>query len=409
MLLSTNVANSDKSDNADGNKRIWLSLLSGFSLLRENGENTNRFLMFFHIYILFTVSNQDTNIHCSGKGFCFISLRRCEVGAFSYYAKGAKGMRGIEEFTKELAEKVQERLSGVEVTPMENLKNNGVVVHGLTFRRVGDNVAPTLYLEELFKKFKNKRLSVNDILEQIICTYQELDEPNIPDMDEYLSSPELINRINLRLLNLKKNRRMIEERNLVFYKIPNTDMVCLFYIVIKAANNRYTIGEIALSETLRERYLPTFKDAKELYEEVSSKVSINTISLEPVAKFANKIIKARGFNLPPIPLEANFLHVLTNDRKMFGASVLLTEAGRRLILERFPNGKLTILPSSIHETLIMETENSECIWMLQEMVREINATEVDTLDYLSDCVYHYDAITGELVKANVDESEVEEE
>lgn len=313
----------------------------------------------------------------------------------------------IEEFTKELAEKVQARLSGVEVTPMENLKNNGVVVHGLTFRRLDENVAPTLYLEGWFNKFKSKKLSIDGILEQIICTYQDLDDPNIPDMDEYLSSPELINKINVRLLNLKKNRRMIEERNLVFHKVPNTDMVCLFYITV--SNDGYTIGEIALSETLMERYLPTFKDAKELYEEVISKVSADTISLEPVAKFANKIIKDRGFDLPPIPLEANFLHVLTNDRRMFGASVILSDAGRKLILERFPNGKLTALPSSIHEVLLLERRDDECVWWLHEMVKEVNATQLDAVDYLSDNVYHLDANTGELVIANNDESEVEEE
>lgn len=298
---------------------------------------------------------------------------------------------GIEEFTKELAEKVQAKLNGVEVISMKNLKNNGVVVHGLTFRREDENVAPTLYLEHWFEKFKSKRLSVDDILKQIICTYQDLPEPNIPDMEEYLSSPELIDKINVRLLNMKKNRRMIEERNLVYYKIPNTDMVCLFYIRISSEGD--TVGEVALSETLMERYLPTFKDAKELYDEVVSKVSADKISLEPVAKFANKIIKERGFDMPPIPLEANFLHVLTNDTRMFGVSVLLTEVGRRLLLERFPNGKLTVLLSSVHETLILETEENESVFWLHQMVMEVNATQLEDVDYLSDNVYHLDAIT----------------
>ena len=314
---------------------------------------------------------------------------------------------GIEEFTKELAEKVQAKLNGVEVTPMKNLKNNGVVVHGLTFRREDENVAPTLYVEQLFDLFKQDSLSIDDILERIIRTYQDLPEPNIPDMEEYLTSPELINKINVRLLNMKKNRRMIEERNLVFYKVPNTDMVCLFYIKISSEGD--TVGEVALSETLMERYLPTFEDAKELYDEVVSKVSADKISLEPVAKFANKIIKERGFDMPPIPLEANFLHVLTNDTRMFGASVLLTEAGRRLLLERFPNGKLTVLPSSVHETLILETEENESVFWLHQMVMEVNATQLEDVDYLSDNVYHLDANTGELVIANNDESEVEEE
>lgn len=314
---------------------------------------------------------------------------------------------GIEEFTKEIAERLQARMHGVEVTPMDNLKNNGVVAHGLLLRRADEKVAPTLYVEQLFDLFKQDRLSVDDILERIIRTYQELPDPNIPDMEEYLSSPELINKINIRLLNLNKNLRMITERNLVAYRVKNSDMVCLFYITV--SNDGDTIGEIALSKTLMELYLPEFKTAEDLYNAVVSKVSSEVISLEPVAKFANQIIKERGFNMPPIPIEANFLHVLTNNTRMHGASVILTEAGKRMIRERFPNGKLTVLPSSIHETLILETAENESVEWLQEMVREVNATQLDAVDYLSDNIYHLDVNTGELVKATVDESEVEEE
>ena len=43
------------------------------------------------------------------------------------------------------------------------------------------------------------------------------------------------------------------------------------------------------------------------------------------------------------------------------------------------------------------------------MVMEVNATQLEDVDYLSDNVYHLDANTGELVIANLDESEAEEE
>lgn len=36
VLMSTNVANCDKGDNADRNRKLTLSLLSGLSLLQEN-------------------------------------------------------------------------------------------------------------------------------------------------------------------------------------------------------------------------------------------------------------------------------------------------------------------------------------------------------------------------------------
>ena len=114
--------------------------------------------------------------------------------------------------------------------------------------------------------------------------------------------------------------------------------------------------------------------------------------------------------MPPIPIEANFLHVLTNSTRMHGASVILTAAGQNLIREKFPNRqRLTILPSSIHETLILETTENESVEWLHEMVREVNATQLDAVDYLSDSIYHLDVNTGELVKVTVDESEVDEE
>lgn len=231
-------------------------------------------------------------------------------------------MRGIEEFTKELAMRLQAKMEGVEITPMDNLKNNGVVAHGLTIRRVEENIAPTLYVENWFEQFKRKQLSVDDILEQIVRTYQELDTPNIPDMKEYLSSPELINRINLRLLNWEANRKLIADRQLVHYPVPKTDLVVLFYIHVIQDGD--TSGDIALSEAIRERYLPTFEDAEALYNEIINKVSVEEVRFESLSKLANRMLEEQGIEMPLLPVENDFLHVLTNAQKTYGACIAVT-------------------------------------------------------------------------------------
>lgn len=46
---------------------------------------------------------------------------------------------------------------------------------------------------------------------------------------------------------------------------------------------------------------------------------------------------------------------------------------------------------------------------MQKTVKDVNRTQVEEVDFLSDNVYHFDANTGELVIATMDESEVEEE
>ena len=95
----------------------------------------------------------------------------------------------------------------------------------------------------------------------------------------------------------------------------------------------------------------------------------------------------------------DFMYVLSNKEKCYGAYVILTEAARQEILNQFPNGKVTILPSSVHELILIETMDNENMENLQQMVREINQTELSKEDFLCDDVFHYDAFTGELTIA----------
>jgi len=49
-----------------------------------------------------------------------------------------------------------------------------------------------------------------------------------------------------------------------------------------------------------------------------------------------------------------------------------------------------IIPSSIHETIVIPESESPCRQHLLEMVKEINETQVEIEDVLSDNVYFYD-------------------
>ena len=74
--------------------------------------------------------------------------------------------------------------------------------------------------------------------------------------------------------------------------------------------------------------------------------------------------------------------------------MILTGAARNLILEKFPDGKVTVIPSSVHETLLLHTKENEDVESLKDMVKQVNSTDVPNEDVLSDNVYHYNANTG---------------
>jgi len=54
-------------------------------------------------------------------------------------------------------------------------------------------------------------------------------------------------------------------------------------------------------------------------------------------------------------------------------------------------GDFYILPSSIHEVLIVPDNGMMDLAALENMVREVNATTVDPSEKLTDNVYHYDS------------------
>lgn len=54
-------------------------------------------------------------------------------------------------------------------------------------------------------------------------------------------------------------------------------------------------------------------------------------------------------------------------------------------------GDFYVLPSSVHEVLLVADDDSMELGYLEEMVRSVNATEVSPAERLSDNVYHYDS------------------
>ena len=93
------------------------------------------------------------------------------------------------------------------------------------------------------------------------------------------------------------------------------------------------------------------------------------------------------------------LFVLTNNQKLNGAAALLDEKMMEQIAERVGND-FYILPSSVHEVLIVPKEAGMDFKDLEAMVQEVNATQVAPQDKLSDHVYQYDNETREVFRAD---------
>lgn len=85
-----------------------------------------------------------------------------------------------------------------------------------------------------------------------------------------------------------------------------------------------------------------------------------------------------------IPLQA-----VTNSKMCLGAALMINKENLDLIHESFA-GNFWILPSSVHEFMILPDEGNENAEELLNIVTEINREIVSDDDKLSDSVYYYD-------------------
>ena len=91
------------------------------------------------------------------------------------------------------------------------------------------------------------------------------------------------------------------------------------------------------------------------------------------------------------------MYVLGNERKLFGAAVMLYDG----LLEKMSEiigGDFYLLPSSLHELILIPDEGREKGGDLWKMVCEINETQVEPEDVLTDSVYYYSGKNKRLEK-----------
>lgn len=88
-------------------------------------------------------------------------------------------------------------------------------------------------------------------------------------------------------------------------------------------------------------------------------------------------------------LESDFprLYVVTNRAKYRGASAILDKAVLKAFGKKHKIKKLAVLPSSIHEMLILPYNESINMDDLSFMVADVNATQVEPEERLTDRAY----------------------
>jgi len=274
-------------------------------------------------------------------------------------------------------------------------KNNGKRLHGLTIRIPDNPVSPTIYMDQFYRSHLKYGMDLGVIMERVAEIEREHMKPSDGISDVVLK----INDINyvqshviVSIVNAEKNVQMLE-------KIPHRmmeDLATIYKLYVGKENG--CICTIKVQNDFLKRWGIT---ADELHEHALK----NSNKLFPARiKDMDSIIRA-GFGdeeadkLSPCD-EEHKMYVITNDQNVDGAACIVYSDALERTAE-MTGTDLYILPSSIHETIAISADCCETPEELAEIVKEINSSQVDQEEQLSDHVYRYDAQTKTLSLADV--------
>lgn len=284
-----------------------------------------------------------------------------------------------ETFLTTIHSMVQEKLEGrAEVSLRRVLKNNGLLLDGLSISSPASAFSPTVYLNSYYDEEENG-LPLPVIAEQILLLYDE--ENGLPaELSQQLKDFEKIrDRIACKLINAEENAALLSE----VPHFPYLDLAVVFYILV--AENE----DGQMTALIHNEHLELWQVSK---EELSSLAEQNMDTLLPcrITPIEDALLELEEEEDPEnnASLFPVNLYVLTNERGINGASCLLY----RDILKNFAEqvgDDLIILPSSIHEVLLAPCEKALSCEELNEMIFCINRSEVPIEDRLSDHVYYY--------------------
>lgn len=284
----------------------------------------------------------------------------------------------MDDVVKHISEAVHD---GQKVTLQPVLKNNGTVYDGLIIMDPLLNISPTIYLNQYYHRFLNG-VSMEDIYEDILETYYK----NLPDKDFDISLfrdfENAKKRITFKLVNKERNKELLDDVPYVEF----CDLVLIFVCVITEFTDEYA------TILIHNEHLSLWKTTT---EELYSIAKQNTPTLLP-----HRLDKMEDI-LENITQE-NFheevdskMYVLTNNLKIHGSSCIAYPGLLKTISEHF-NDNLIIIPSSIHEVLILPESAVNSKYTMEEyrtMITEINETELTDDEILSEHAYFYEKNT----------------
>lgn len=263
---------------------------------------------------------------------------------------------------------------GYEIKVTKVTKNNDIRLTGVILMKESDNISPTIYLEGLYADYQNGT-AMEELVEKIISFHQKQMPDSDLDMDFFQDFKQVKDRIFYKLVSFEKNRRLLE-------KLPHYrwhDLAIIFYYAMEEEK----VGRASI--TIHHHHLAMWGQSVDTLYRVAQG-NMKNGKPELLVSMKDLLAEMVGLQLGEntyIPM-----YVLTNREKLYGAAALLYSERMKELADRWQSD-LLILPSSVHEVLLLPDDGQNEYAFYRQMVEDVNTTQVEPEEVLSYSLYRY--------------------
>ena len=269
---------------------------------------------------------------------------------------------------------------GGNITINHVIKNNGCEMDGLVIMEKGKDIAPTIYLDSFYELYTNGE-NIKNIIRQIEVIYEQNKNNVTFDVNILKHFDTIKDKIVYKVVNYRSNEKLLEQ-------VPHKrilDLAVVFYCLL---DNEYGSSATALiynnnlknwNVTIDDVYKAALKNTPDL---LHSKIS------SMAALFEKCGVNVDGEEVDLKDYVPSDMYVLTNESKLNGAACILYENVLYDFAQKL-GADLYILPSSVHEVILLPKLSMFEKDELVNMVKEVNTEGVAADEVLSDHVYEY--------------------
>ena len=266
-------------------------------------------------------------------------------------------------------------MEGKKVMVQRVKRNNQISMMGLSIGETKNYLVPVLYLEIFYRNYLRGQ-ELSDTMKDIARIYRGHQVGFYLDEDKVSDYEHIKKNLFYRVVNYEKNKEMLKytpyER---FLDLAVTYRWAAYRNHDGMASALVRNKELLLWGVTKEQMMNAKENTEKIFPPVMRKIQ----SVIPV--------KITDMEIP--------LFVLSNGDYMNGASVMLYKDPLR-DFANYMGHDLYILPSSIHEVILIPAYDHDSYDELTSMVKEVNSTQLSKEEILSDHVYFYSRETGQI-------------